>query len=595
MEKKYWGIVVCLCVLLATYIIGSAILDFVKLPSPLYGGDYYYQLAGVYNTYEGNIFGSINGLGSSPGYLPLYSIAVTVVGKLFHLDPLDAMVLSNFIWPALSILITSTLLFRILKQPALAIIGTFVLVNLYSFPIFKYAEFTQLIIVPLFFLAVYEFYLSSTTKNAIILGGAFGLMGLSHGTSFFYAGFMVVALFIFKTFIEKQDWKRIVPYFALISCIGIIFFLQLWFDPIFVYHGQGGLLNNIFAFPDVADLGIGIEILLWGLGKMFLNLSNPLTLLISVATAYGVYNLFRKKDEEHIFLKFAFVSTFIFIYSYLLTAPLFGIHMVPTISQIMFLSPIAMIIGLVALRDISLKYSVPKVILTALLILVFWNLVSGYEAWQESNALAQLSFDHIPQMKNIGPLQTYLLANTSIDDVILSNNGQSFMLNAISGRKIVVSRRSQNDPFMQDFDQRQIDAAIMLYGNNLSKRLELIDKYEVKYLYYDEYWPAMEFMVKTENGENTLAGYIDPLLAVFSMGREIELENNGVRYSRVHSYIDPVMRDANIRKFNILIVRPENYNLSGKGIWQSEIDEYLTPVWMYSENGKIKSVLYEVG
>ncbi len=587
--------------LVYTYITLNVISEFKQLPSPVYGGDYYYQLGGVYHLYENPItswFTSSNMQTGMPGYLPLYPIAVTIFGKLTGLAPIGAMFYSNIVWPLLALLSFYFLLKMLVKNSALSVLGSAYLVGVTAFPILKYTDFTQYIIIPIFFIALYRFFEKQNDKNSIILGVTYGAMGLAHATSFFYASFMIISVFAYLVY-KKYEWKindgvkEFSKPFAYSFGLGFVISLVLWFEPIFIHHGQSKLLNNVFAFPDTAKMDIGIGILIDGLRGMFFNMGNLFGLVVGLLALACLITVFKNKElrSRYEFLIFLFVSGFVFVYSYLITSPLFDIHMIPTYSQGLFLGPIVIIMGLAFLGNkMEEKPKLANIALILLAVLLVFNITSGYDAWYKDRwkELGR-NYEISPYLKS---LQTYLLSNTNVNDVFLTNNEQGFALNAISGRKLVVSRRSQNDPFL-DFDSRELDASIILYGNDIETKKTLLKKYNIEYIYFDASWINNEFYI-TQEGGIVPGQYIDPYLIVYSKEREDKLKMNGVKYSKIRGYIDPSIRESNIRKFDLLLITPDNYDMNGKGIWKTDIDPYLTQVWSYSENGQTFAVLYKV-
>jgi hypothetical protein len=81
---------------------------------------------------------------------------------------------------------------------------------------------------------------------------------------------------------------------------------------------------------------------------------------------------------------------------------------------------------------------------------------------------------------------------------------------------------------------------------------------------------------------------------IYSKDREDELKANGVAYKRITNYLDPSIRSSDIRKFDMLLVTPDNYDMSGKGIWKNDLDAYLTQVWGYQDSGHTIAALYKV-
>ena len=84
-------------------------------------------------------------------------------------------------------------------------------------------------------------------------------------------------------------------------------------------------------------------------------------------------------------------------------------------------------------------------------------------------------------------LAKWIMANTPKDAVFLTAHEETgFALNAMTGRKVLIARRTHASPFV-DVNQRAADAGIILYGNNSTQILDLIEKYNIKYIYEDFY------------------------------------------------------------------------------------------------------------
>ncbi len=580
--KYYFAVlIIALLYAMATKIVCD---EFLQLPSPLFGGDMYYQLGAVYHVAYGDWFGGTNIHEHMPVYLPLYPIAVTFY-SMGQLEPMEAMLQSAPLWSLISVLLFAFLLKKIVKDPAISVLGIFFIIRLFAFPILKYTEFASMVIVPLFFIVFYNFF-KDNRANMIYLGVVFGLMSIAHGTTFLYGGFMLGLLFIYQLI-----WKRtfnLLP-FVIVGLIGTMIAMTIWFDPIFVKHGKGLLLNNIFPFPDFAKLGVQLDMLWAGL-SMSRSIAGILAFL-------GIYHIFKSRKvlegEEYSYLRFLLIATFIFIYSYFVTSPLLDFHTFPNYGLKMFIFPVLMLIGIVFARDwikrnenadwltihkrLHPRFRHIALVCLSLCIIggIAVSLPSWYEGTWKENARA-MGFDDMTNK-----IQAHLLENTNINDVILSNNELSFMLNGISGRKVVASRRSHNSPFL-NYDQRQVDAAIMLYGKDEAKRVELLKKYNVSYLYFDVRWIQVEF---------------DPIMVLDNPEYSQKLTENGVNYSHQYSQLlDPAQRGWEYRRYDVFVVTPDNYVLSGKGIWNNDIDKYLKTVWYYESesDGEISAMLSKV-
>jgi len=602
---SYYFLIAILLGLFHTYIISILLSSFQSLPSPLFGGDYYFQLGAIHHMYETSIlewFQSANILGTLPAYLPLYGIVVTIFGKIFSLSPIDAMFDLNYILPVLSTIIVFSFLKSLFNSNKTSLLGSMLFVSFLNFPILKYTDFTSIILIPLFFYSLWLFYKEQNRKNALALGIIFALMSLAHTTSFAYATILIVAIFpliILEKYLNsknikneksefniKTELKNIAPFFVYSFVLGFIIAQIIWFNPIFVYHGHSSLGNSIWTRPDFKVPSIAIGLFISHMKALFFNITSPISIVLSLSALVSLYLLIKKpfKNKESIFILFLFVISFLVIYSYFITSPLFDFHLVPSYMFSMFLSKIGILLSLLFFRDKLFSHKYGFYIFVILLIIISYSWYSSYDSWS-SNKWFKTGKQPIPDIYL--SLQKYLLENTNVNDVVLTNNELSFALNALSGRKLVVSRRSQNDPFM-DFDKRELDSTIILYGNNLNEKLKLLKKYNVRYLYYDVNWFSTEYYM--ENGKIT--NYMDPMMLLDSKGIENKLDKEGIKYTKYYGWIDPAIRSDNIRKYNLLLISSDNYGGSKFGPWKPEIDKYLVPVWHYSQNGNIVAALY---
>lgn len=583
-----------------TALVAGLIGQFKALPSPLFGGDYYHQLGYVYSMYDRPAWewlGASPMDGQLPAYFPLYGVVVTTFGKLAGLDPVQAMLKANYIFPMAALLLFYMLIKELFGSPKLALVGSAAMVSYTNFPMLKYTEFTSIIMVPIFLYALLLFFKEQNARNAALLGLSYGAMSLSHSTSFMYASVMVVALFAYILYGRRDSLaeaaKGLAPMFALSFGVGFLIAQAMWFTPIVVYHGSPPLKNHLWTLPDVARPDVAFKVLLDGLASMFFNTSSLLSLLLSLLSIGGVYLLASgwktRTGPDARFLAFAFAATFIFVYSYFVTSPLLDTHFIPTYSQPMYLSKIAILIGLFFVKEKVFPEKGYETMFLVIFVLAFVFARAGdYQGWQ-SNQWTGAAKESINPL--FGSLQAYMLANTSVDDVVLTNNEMSFAVFSLSGREVMVSRRSQNDPFM-DFDRREIDAAKILYGDNTSEKLELLRKYKVKYVYYDMNWVNLEYSV---DQQGTITNYFDPLMVVSSPEKGAELDSEGIKHYDLYSYIDPSIRGPDIRRYNISLVSPDNYDFGGKGIWKGDIDPYLRQVWSVSgPDGKTMAALYRV-
>ena len=75
--------------------------------------------------------------------------------------------------------------------------------------------------------------------------------------------------------------------------------------------------------------------------------------------------------------------------------------------------------------------------------------------------------------------------------------------------------------------------------------------------------------------------------------KELILENNDVNYFRREAWIDAGNRRPEVKKFDLLMISPENYyNFTHP--WHPNLDPYLEEVWSYEQTGQKIAKLYKI-
>jgi hypothetical protein len=582
--------------------------EFKSLPSPLYGGDYYYQLGAITHLYRVPFtewFGSSNGIGNHPAYFILYSALTTIFGKILGLAPMQAMFSFNLLLPLAALVATFFLFKKLFEDPWLALVGSIMLVSFFAFPILKYTEFTKFIVTPFFLYSLYSFFKNQDKRNTLLLGLSYGLMGISHSTAFIFASALIVFVFAYMLYADRKSFALTLNYamskqlLVAAFLIGFIISQLYWFEPIFVYHGQTQLASQLWSTDDYSN-PIVQQSFLWNtLRALFFSFDSLDALVLTILTLAGFAYLFinRKALKEHeLFAVIAFGVAFILTFSYFITMPLFGTNMVPDYIYGLYLTTARILIAVIGLVFVIGYIPGRRMLILAIIALSFLaSIYLGYDAWHKGKFYFNPERTLEDNFPGANSLQAYLMEKTSPHDVILSSNEVSFALNAISGNNVLLSRRAHNDPFV-DFDRYQMDGAIMFYGSDPQKRLALMKKYNVSYLYVDSVWLPTEWQFSKEGA---LVGYSDPILLFYSPQKEAELVLNGIKYKKTHGYVDPSVRGPNVKTYDLLIVTIDNYNINqngmplGKGIWNPGIDGSLTEVWSKFDSNRY-AILYKV-
>ena len=591
-------IIVILFAIIAVLIVHGTLSQYKGLPSPLYGGDYYYQLGQIYHMYQAPFlewFGSSNGIGERPVYMVTYGVLVAIFGKVLGLDPIKAIIDFNYILIPACFVVFFLLGRKISGSGIIGLIVTLIFVNIANFPIFKYTDFTHMLLFPAFLYALYLFFREQNLKNSVLLGIMYGVVALSHSTGFFVTSFLIAALFVYKAYGEYRGKKFAFSketlggykYHAVAFLVGFLMAQAFWFAPIFVYHGSASLETQVWTQPDLAVQQVMVSETVNYVSSLFFNLASPIGLVMSLLLIYSVYLVYRKEAENPDFLVLVFGAVLLLNFSYIITVPLLDTHLIPGYVFPMYTYTSAILFSTIGMKKLlGAKYR--NYAVAALLAVALYSQYAALEAkktdqWMAAG-IAGISEFHLA-------VQEGVMENTEVDDVILTTNENGFAINALTGRKLVASRRSHNDPFVQDFDGLEMDAAVMLYGKNLEKRKGLLKEYGVDYVYWDFYWAHGEFSF---DDQGRVTGLFDPLLVLDTPGNRAYLDENGVKYAAFTGWMDPAIKGPNIRMYQLLVVVPDNYDVSGKGPWDDGIDPYLEKVWSYQAEGQDVAVLYQV-
>jgi hypothetical protein len=163
------------------------------------------------------------------------------------------------------------------------------------------------------------------------------------------------------------------------------------------------------------------------------------------------------------------------------------------------------------------------------------------------------------------------------------------MINGLTGRKLVCSRRAQNDAF-ENMDIREMDQAIILYGNDTAVKKELLMKYDVKYLYWDEFWIQSEYYF---DSSGKVVGTFDPLISFKNESIEANLKVNNVSYFIKKDFVDPSLKDDRWPQYDLIFISPENYRTFEEP-WNENLNDHLTSVWEYKSGNRTVARLYKV-
>jgi hypothetical protein len=283
--------------------------------------------------------------------------------------------------------------------------------------------------------------------------------------------------------------------------------------------------------------------------------------------------LIRKRSEEIRYMLFLFIAAVIGYAHILVTEPLFKTELTPAVggTPITVLSLVVPFFGLIILYNtLSARSARIKRYGEHAFILIFIIVLSagalGYTASKTKSQFFQSAEQPLPQY--LQDITNWVDQNTNVDDVFLTDNEDGFMLNALTGRKLLASRRAHFGMFV-DVDSRYMDAALILHGDDDSKRVELLKKDNVRYLFWHFRWLSNVYQF---DGNGQIVGLSDPILIIDKDGYEKTLQKYNVSFQKVHTWLDPALRGDQYRQYDALLVKPE---LNITHPWSDQLDKYL--------------------
>ncbi len=567
--------------------------QFKQLPSPLYGGDYYNHLGTMYHIFYG---GSILESGQLTGEIPwvpwLYHLYVVILSKITGIDPLFGIIYSSLPLIFVSALIVYVLISKFTDDTLLIL--PVVLIFLTAYPIYKYTLFGFYVTSPLMILA-WALFLEKQTKNRMIFAAVASALASLSSTQLFFAQIILLGVIGIDRFYQEYkktknlnvifskefatDMLPLVKAFA----IGFVISLIYWYWPLFVYKGATPNDIQVYGWPDYTKFDLQIQTITKELGDEFFatntdSLVNTIYSVLTILQLIGVIALFKRRNESfwHKTAFLVLISAFVGLTHHLVMFNLLKSHLSPGHLFQMLYYPIAPVIFVVGIQFLKTKISVGskgngkffEVVLIILAVGFLFSHFSNFEAKKDGNYVAAGREDLSVLHKDI---QSWVDANTSINDVFLTNNEDGFMLNALTGRKLVTLRRT-HAPVYTDMDKRMLDTAVMLYGNNDALRKELLKKYNVKYLFWSVRWFQNEFQID-ESGH--LTGVFDPLMVKDKPEYRKYLEQNGIQYTTRHGSLDPFTLPE-YPTYDLLVVIPAKLEISHP--WSDALDKYITPV-----------------
>lgn len=587
----------------------ALISEFKQLPSPIYGGDYYHHLGMMYHLERGGSpFENSLQKGETPWIPPLYHYLVIAFAKLSGSGIMAANLYSSLPFMAASLVVVYALSKRIFHNNLIALVP--VAVYLFKFPVFKYSYFTIALVIPLALYLLLDAFEKGGNKRWVLAGVGTGLVAISHAmAAMVFAIFAAVLLSYqlvfrhvsFRPFavrtkelvdFARAEWPRVLAFVLVAGLIAQFY----WFQPIFRHRLSTANTISEYDQKNIKDIGI-VTYTLSNVRGVFFGFS-----FSSVQALFGTLQavlfdlgivallLMKKREPRHTFLLLMLAGFLLSAYHFIVTLPLLGREFFPALMQpylMEMLRPLLIGFGLLFSANVVKSRHAWRALVILFIAALFLNGVYAFREFSSTDRW--YSAGRQPVAPHMAELSDWVRGNTGVEDVFISTNEISFMLNSLTGNKVVNSRRAHSGMYT-DVEQRWADSAVILYGNNTATRNGLIQKYGLKYLYWQADWIPLDY---TFDQSGQLVGWFDPLLVRDIRNYSAYLEDNGVKFYRINTWLDPTNRfNDDVKKFDVLFVVPSRWNATNP--WDPSLDDRLVRKKDFFAGGEAVGAVYEV-
>lgn len=589
-DKLNYLVILAILVYVITAIIYVSKLK--QLPAPLLGGDLYYQLGSINHIkYGGGIFAGSNVVGSLPVYLPIYSIVIVIFSLISGISSINSMLIMSILLSLISFFVIFFVSYKIFKNKIFSLITASLILTIKESIILKYTAFSTYILFPILFLSLYYTIKEKKISYSIITGIIYGICSLSHGVAFIVSSIFIGCTYLYFAYThrkEKEELKKLTKIFFILIFIGVLIAQLYWFKPLFIYHGKTSENYLNWNNQDFSSFEVQKDFLVNNLKFIFFRFNNIPSTIASILCIIGIISVFMIKTKNTLkhYIDIFLITSLILLIHHFITRPLTGMDLYP-VRIADFLIPIIqlILIGL-GLTYLSKKTKIfeKNILTTILLILILVSNVLLFNSFATKDQWALQGRAEL--LNNAKELEKFVIQNTEINDVFISTNELNFMVNAMTGRKLLNSRLAHNDPFLE-MEPRMKAAAVILYSDNDTLRKQFIDEYQVKYLYWDISWITTDYIL---DNEGRMVSRYDPIILFDNEENRAFLTSNNVEFIPQYTWVDPALNGDEYKKFNLLFVLPKRKDFITP--WDPTLDSHLEEIWKYEEGNQTISKIY---
>lgn len=468
----------------------SLFADFQHIPGPLYGGDLYRERGFVQHILNGESYSEDPYFsGELEFYPPFGYVLAAKIVQWFSVDV--EWVLSHF--PIVVFVLVSCALYLLgyvffqKKEYALLLVGVFTSMH-FVMPKHTLGLGMGFTIFSLFFYVRNA--KNPSWKNQAGCGIFLGLAGLTHYSAFLVASAMLaISTLLEMIYLWKIEGK--LPWQTVFR-VWLSVVIALTLSSVFLYplYDKYSLAtpNETQIYSLFNPYAHGLEWVFSQVWNVFF--SGGLRSVLGIFAVIGLlFCIIKCNVLENRMMVWFFLSVIIAVSHFIVTIPLFDKSVVPP--HLFGGMPIAFsLLVVVSIKLLSAVFEKKTGQKREWFLLVV-GVVIVFLIYQQYNAYNVDQWVRYGRTMDPGTAAAYqigdwILENTQNSDVFLAHDESSFALNVLTGRKLVMVRRTHASPYV-DVDKRYADGFVMLYGSNETRIRELLNEYNVKYLYVDRF------------------------------------------------------------------------------------------------------------
>lgn len=479
--------------LLVTIILAVHTSQYKTMPSPVFGGDVFRDRGFVKNIAEGNaIWSDSFYLDEIQFYGYIVPALEAGIVRLFNLEVDAVFLYSSLIFLLISIFCWYAIgkeFFENKKYALLTAIASLIFIQYHL----KFHYVSIGIFLPLFLYFWLKYEKNNKMLDGVLTGLMMGISCLVYGGSLIplsaiFFGYILISFFTeLKIKNIKTIHHMIIKYMKKYYLATIVFTLTMltYFLPLIIKY-KLKIVNNVPQWGDIAPAALNFSWFIDTLRLMFFNYSNVPIFIITLLCLLGVIGLFLSKSSiQKRMLSCALLIDLLLMIHHWITIPLFDTYFWPSkMLMIPFFLPLVFVVGIKFSTELFFEKFDKKILITLTMIVVLLSaFILNFYSMKNSQWESYGKQDN-PYLDSLYDLADYITTVVPKNEAILSNDESGFMLAVLSGRKVMLTRRTHASYYV-DIDKRIADASVVMYGKDVNLSRQILNQYNVKYFYMD--------------------------------------------------------------------------------------------------------------